>query len=141
MKAANALLSRVHSIPPSEVSALVTKTKPVLAEAIKELHALIKVAEPYPYYKYNAMWTKDLQTLIFCVLMSAWLEKVYAEGEGERGNALLTLEETGAALGVPVNLKTEDKFHLTLEEYLHSIISMVEELVSKGGGKGEGDDG
>lgn len=29
---------------------------------------------------------------------------------------------------VPVNLKDEDKFHLTIEEYLLSLISMVEEL-------------
>lgn len=33
------------------------------------------------------------------------------------------------AVIVPVNLKTEDKFHLTIEEYLHAVISLVEELV------------
>lgn len=33
------------------------------------------------------------------------------------------------AMIVPVNLKTEDKFHLTIEEYLHAVISLVEELV------------
>lgn len=68
------------------------------------------------------------------------------------GNALVTIEEVGERLGgsappspphalafdderlcdtVPVNLKTEDKFHITLEEYLHAIISLVEELVRK----------
>ena len=30
---------------------------------------------------------------------------------------------------VPVNLKEEDAFHLTLEEYLLALISMIEELV------------
>jgi hypothetical protein len=30
---------------------------------------------------------------------------------------------------VPVNLKTEDRFHLTIEEYLHAVISLVDELV------------
>ena len=30
---------------------------------------------------------------------------------------------------MPVNLKTEDAFHLTIEEYLHSLISLIEELV------------
>lgn len=30
---------------------------------------------------------------------------------------------------VPVNLKTEDKFHLTIEEYLHAIVTLVDELV------------
>jgi hypothetical protein len=32
---------------------------------------------------------------------------------------------------VPVNLKERDEFHLTLEEYLQSLISLVEELVRK----------
>lgn len=31
---------------------------------------------------------------------------------------------------VPVNLKEQDAFHLTIEEYLLALISMVEELVS-----------
>lgn len=30
---------------------------------------------------------------------------------------------------VPVNLKEQDVFHLTIEEYLLSLISMAEELV------------
>jgi len=41
----------------------------------------------------------------------------------------LTIEEVGGILGIPVNLKTEDKFHLTIEEYLHAVLSLVEELV------------
>jgi hypothetical protein len=30
---------------------------------------------------------------------------------------------------VPVNLKEQDAFHLTIEEYLLALIGMVEELV------------
>ncbi len=30
---------------------------------------------------------------------------------------------------VPVNLKDRDAFHLTIEEYLHALISLVDELV------------
>ena len=29
---------------------------------------------------------------------------------------------------VPVNLKDEDNFHITIEEYLHALVSMTEEL-------------
>ena len=29
---------------------------------------------------------------------------------------------------VPVNLKDEDAFHLSIEEYLHALISLIEEL-------------
>lgn len=31
---------------------------------------------------------------------------------------------------VPVNLKDKDAFHLTIEEYLQALISLIEELVS-----------
>jgi hypothetical protein len=41
---------------------------------------------------------------------------------------VLTLANSDAP-AVPVNLKTEDKFHLTIEEYLHAVLSLVEELV------------
>ena len=30
---------------------------------------------------------------------------------------------------VPVNLKNQDSFHLTVEEYLLALVSLVEELV------------
>jgi hypothetical protein len=40
--------------------------------------------------------------------------------------AHLDVTNTGA---VPVNLKDRDEFHLSLEEYLQSLISLVEELV------------
>ena len=30
--------------------------------------------------------------------------------------------------GVPVNLKNEDSFHITIEEYLHALVSLTEEL-------------
>ena len=48
---------------------------------------------------------------------------------GQQGR-LLTLEEVGEVLGVPVNLKEKDAFHLTIEEYLHALISLIDELVS-----------
>ncbi|TGZ82191.1 recombination hotspot-binding protein [Ascodesmis nigricans] len=137
VKVANAVLTRVHSVPPSEVPRIVATARPHLSNARKELHALVQLVEAYPYYKYNGLWTRDLQNLTFLVLFATWLERMY-EGDGEEakekkpekehGNALLTLEEAGNELGVPVNLKTEDKFHLTIEEYLHAVITLVEEL-------------
>lgn len=41
---------------------------------------------------------------------------------------LLTIEQVGEKLGVPVNVKNEDLFHLTIEEYLHGLISLIDEL-------------
>lgn len=39
-------------------------------------------------------------------------------------------ETYGISAAVPINLKEQDAFHLTIEEYLLALIAMVEELVS-----------
>lgn len=46
------------------------------------------------------------------------------------GKSLLTIEEMGSHFDIPVNLKDRDEFHLTIEEYLHAVISLTDELVS-----------
>lgn len=42
----------------------------------------------------------------------------------------MTIEDVGSLMKVPVNLKDRDAFHLTIEEYLLALISLLEELVS-----------
>ncbi|KAF8545399.1 putative Translin-1 [Trichophaea hybrida] len=128
LKQISSALSRVHSLAPTEIPRLVAKTKPYFEDARKELHGLIETVKAYPYYKYNGMWTRDLQNLTFLVLFETWLERMYTTDSPQPGNALLTIEEVGERLGVPVNLKTEDQFHITIEEYLHAVITLVEEL-------------
>jgi len=84
------------------------------------------------------------------VLLCGWLGGF---GKGEKGR-LLTIEDVGGimngmllfttgcattsmsgelltdhARAVPVNLKDRDAFHLTIEEYLQALISLLDELV------------
>ena len=51
------------------------------------------------------------------------------EGNPGQVGKLLTIEEVGQILSVPVNLKDRDAFHLTIEEYLQSLITLIDELV------------
>ena len=79
---------------------------------------------------------------MLCGWLGAFPDK---DGKGQAGR-LLTIEEVGGILQgfnfdeefevpalifdtVPVNLKDRDDFHLTIEEYLHSLINLIEELV------------
>lgn len=41
----------------------------------------------------------------------------------------ICFEQTDDFYIVPVNLKDKDAFHLTIEEYLQALISLIEELV------------
>ncbi|KAK5018523.1 Translin-1, partial [Cryomyces antarcticus] len=64
----------------------------------------------------------------FTILLCGWLGGFASEaGEAKQGR-LLTIEEVGEIMKVPVNLKDRDAFHLTIEEYLQSLISLVDEL-------------
>ena len=65
----------------------------------------------------------------FAILLCAWLGGLALDGSPAQQGRLLTLEEVGRVLNVPVNLKDEDLFHLTIEEYLHALISLIDELV------------
>ena len=45
--------------------------------------------------------------------------------------SLLDVASWVSYYAVPVNLKDRDAFHLTIEEYLQSLISLIEELVCR----------
>ncbi|QKX63067.1 uncharacterized protein TRUGW13939_10235 [Talaromyces rugulosus] len=122
-----AILSRAHSTPAKDL-------KPVLDEAAQQILAqkeevsrLSKVANQHPFYKFNNVWSRELQNLVYYIELCAWLGGLSEYKESAK-SSFLTIDEVGKFLDVPVNLKDEDAFHLTIEEYLLALISMVEEL-------------
>ncbi|KAH8695568.1 putative recombination hotspot-binding protein [Talaromyces proteolyticus] len=122
-----AILSRAHSTPAKDL-------KPVLDEAAQQILAqkeevsrLSKVANQHPFYRFNNVWSRELQNLVYYIELCAWLGGL-SEYKQSAKSSFLTIDEVGKFLDVPVNLKDEDAFHLTIEEYLLALISMVEEL-------------
>ncbi|KAG0635593.1 Translin [Tuber brumale] len=120
------ILSRVHIVPPEHVIELTATADEGFKRLRHGIQGLVDIVKDYPYYKYNGIWSRDIQNVAFLVLFRGWLQRSYAPGNAD--NSLLTIEEVGGVLGIPVNLKTEDKFHLTIEEYLHAVLGLVEEL-------------
>ncbi|KAB8247849.1 Translin [Aspergillus flavus] len=126
-RSTTAILSRAHSTPSDQL-------KPVLDEATKEILAqkeqvtrLKALADKHPFYKYNGVWTRELQNLVSSIELCAYLGGL-EEYKSNSAASFLTIEEVGKFLDIPVNLKEQDAFHLTIEEYLLALISMVEEL-------------
>ncbi|KAI5811406.1 Translin [Peziza echinospora] len=117
------ILSRAHSVPSQALPQLISLTTPVFQEQKQTIKELAAVASKYPYYKYNGIWTREIQNASFYVIFAQWLV-----GPDGKSGQLLTIEQVGETLGVPVNIKDKDVFHLTIEEYLQSLISLVEEL-------------
>ncbi|KAL4810334.1 Translin [Aspergillus unguis] len=126
-RSTQAALSRAHSTPAAQLSpVLESSTQEILAQK-EEVARLKAVADKHPFYKYNGVWSRDLQNLVASIELCAWLGGLKEYKSSEEAS-FLTMEEVGGFLEIPVNLKEEDAFHLTLEEYLLALISMIEEL-------------
>ncbi|EER43743.1 recombination hotspot-binding protein [Histoplasma capsulatum H143] len=87
-RSTQAILSRAHSTPADQLT-------PVLDEAATEIRAqkedvarLVSVAAQHPFYKYNHIWSRELQNL-------AGLR----DARAEKANGFMTIEEVGEFLG------------------------------------------
>ncbi|KAF2239298.1 translin [Viridothelium virens] len=128
-KSAQAALSRAHSTPTPEVSSVVVAAESAIRYEIDTIQKLSEAASKHPYYKYNGIWTRNIQDACFTILLCGWLggyQEVFSSSSAS--GQLLTIEQVGQVMKVPVNLKDRDSFHLTIEEYLHALISLIDEL-------------
>ncbi|KAF1821188.1 Translin [Dissoconium aciculare CBS 342.82] len=123
-RATQAILSRAHSTASSDASSVVAAAQASIANEVQSIQRLEELASKYPYYKFNYSWTRHIQDACLSILTCAWL------GGFDKGRTgqLLTIDEVGSIMNVPVNLKDRDAFHLTIEEYLLALISLLDEL-------------
>ncbi|KAF8858957.1 Translin [Acephala macrosclerotiorum] len=124
---AQSILSRAHSIPAANLEPVLQAAEAAIKEEVDSITKLATTTAGSPYYKYNGIWSRDVQNVISTILLCGWLGGVSSQGTPETGR-LLTIEEVGQILNVPVNLKDQDAFHITIEEYLLSLINLIDEL-------------
>ncbi|KAI1439090.1 putative sequence-specific DNA binding protein [Xylaria sp. CBS 124048] len=123
------LLSRIHSTPSSKLSHLLKEVEEAgINPEIEGVGELAQFASKYPYYKYNSKWSRSIQNVVGTILLTAWLGGMGTEPRPGEVGRLLTLEDVGEILRVPVNLKDRDAFHVTIEEYLLALTDISEEL-------------
>lgn len=124
------VLSRAHSTSVSHLAQVLKAAEEPIKKVIDTVSELSQAASKIPYYKFNHIWSRQMQGAAESVLLWAWLGGYqYQQQGGEvRCGRLVTIEEIGDILSIPVNLKDRDEFHLSLEEYLQSLITLVEEL-------------
>ncbi|EED14404.1 recombination hotspot-binding protein (Translin), putative [Talaromyces stipitatus ATCC 10500] len=123
-----AILSRAHSTPSKDLKSVLDDAATQILAQKEDVSRLAEIANKHPFYKYNGVWSRELQNLVYYIELCAWLGGLIEYKNSSSKSSFLTIEEVGNFLDVPVNLKDEDKFHLTIEEYLLALISMVEEL-------------
>ncbi|KAM7191478.1 Translin [Naviculisporaceae sp. PSN 640] len=124
------VLTKIHSTPRSEYPGLLAQVEDGINRQIEAVAKLAETASKHPYYKYNYKWTRMIQDSISTVVLCAWLGGLGGETHQPGGGIgrLLTIDEVGELYKVPVNLKDVDAFHITIEEYLLGLVSIIDEL-------------
>ncbi|KAI1502857.1 putative sequence-specific DNA binding protein [Biscogniauxia marginata] len=123
------LLSRIHSTPSQKLPPLLKQVEETgIKPEIAGVGELAQFTSNYPYYKYNHRWSRSVQNVVATLLLTAWLGGLGTETRAGELGRLLTIEEVGEILKVPVNLKDRDAFHVTIEEYLLALTDITEEL-------------
>lgn len=138
-KKALAHITNAQSLPQAQLdAALQGIVSTQVAEVRGLLQQLGELASRQPYYKFNGLWTRAMQDAVFIVLLVHWHlggggaggaeSEVQAQGQGQR-YVLMPLDAAAASLGtIPPPADGQDVFHLTTEEYLHGMISLLDEL-------------
>ncbi|KAI1081260.1 Translin [Whalleya microplaca] len=123
------ILSRIHSTPSSKLQPLLKQVEDEgIKPEIESVGELAQFTSNYPYYKYNHRWSRSIQSVVTTILLTGWLGGLGTESRPGEIGRLLTIEEVGEILKVPVNLKDRDAFHITIEEYILALTEITEEL-------------
>ncbi|RKP24719.1 hypothetical protein SYNPS1DRAFT_16762, partial [Syncephalis pseudoplumigaleata] len=116
---ANAVLNRVHADPArlaSEVAGQVEKELAVIREHLQRLSSLLP---EHKYHKYADMWNRPVQQACFLAAAIVYLRQAQ----------LVSAEGMAGMLGVPFDMTyAMTSFHVTIEDYLHSLCTLISEL-------------
>ncbi|KAI0031390.1 translin, partial [Vararia minispora EC-137] len=109
-------LNKVHSTPSSQIPALVDSVRPVLASCKSTSEGIATLIPPNQFWRWKEMWTNSLRSAVFSAVFSEFL----------MNGALLSLDAVAEQLGIKEEWK--DRFALSVEDYLHGVITLVNEL-------------
>ncbi|KAI8320728.1 Translin [Martensiomyces pterosporus] len=116
----SAKLAKAHAVPKSQTHEVTSAVKPQFAAIHQNIDQLAQLIKPVTFYKYHDMWTNGIQTACALVIFSVYLDE----------SRLASIDDIKNNLGYRVNSSNEDvaEFVITLEEYLHGVISLFSEL-------------
>ncbi|KAL5604169.1 hypothetical protein BROUX41_002150 [Berkeleyomyces rouxiae] len=122
------VLTRVHSTPRAKYPQLLAQAEAGLQKDIANIKELAELASQHPYYKFNFLWGRTMENVVFAMILTGFLGGVATESSAGELGRILTPEQISEVLQVPYNVKDRDTFHITIEEYLLAITRLTEEL-------------
>ncbi|KIP05378.1 hypothetical protein PHLGIDRAFT_128937 [Phlebiopsis gigantea 11061_1 CR5-6] len=110
------VLNKIHSTPSSQLPPLLNQIKPVLASCKDTNASLANIIPANQFWRWKEMWSISLRNAVFAATLVGYLES----------GILLTLPQVREILGIDASWS--DRYALPAEDYLHGVISLVNEL-------------
>ncbi|TCD66619.1 hypothetical protein EIP91_001129 [Steccherinum ochraceum] len=110
------ILNRIHSTPSDGLPALLTSVQPVLDSCKDVTASLAAIIPPNQFWRWKEMWSISLRNAVFSAALIHYLQH----------GTLLSLSEATDILGI--KSEWQDRFSLPIEDYLHGLITLVNEL-------------
>ncbi|KAH9854662.1 Translin [Lenzites betulinus] len=110
------ILNRIHSTRAEQLPALLGTAQPVLTSCKETTAALADIIPPHQFWKWKDMWSNCLRSAVFSVALVEYLQS----------GALISLPQVAETLGIKP--EWQDRFMLSVEDYLHGVINLVNEL-------------
>ncbi|KAI0785262.1 Translin [Abortiporus biennis] len=110
------LLNKIHSTPSAELPPLLDSVRPILESCGETTAAIAALVPPNQFWRWKEMWSNSLRSAVFAATLMEYLQK----------GTLMTLGQVSDVLGIKP--EWSDRFVLTVEDYLHGLITLVNEL-------------
>ncbi|KAH6912840.1 translin [Coprinopsis sp. MPI-PUGE-AT-0042] len=110
------LLNRSHVTPSEALLSLLDTVRPVLQSCQSVMEGLATLVPPTQFWRWKDMWSHSMKTAVFAAVLTEYLTS----------RKLLTIAEVSTQLGIKD--EWSDRVQLAVEDYLHGLISVVNEL-------------
>ncbi|CCM01867.1 uncharacterized protein FIBRA_03938 [Fibroporia radiculosa] len=110
------MLNKIHSTPAEQIPKLLDSVTPVLESCQETTTALADLIPQNQFWRWKDMWSISLRNAVFSAALVEFL----------RSGSLLSLSQANQILGIKE--EWSDRFTLSAEDYLHGLISVINEL-------------
>ncbi|KAI0822259.1 Translin [Trametes gibbosa] len=110
------ILNRIHSTRTEQMPTLLDIARPVLTSCQETTAALADIIPPHQFWKWKDMWSNSLRSAVFSAALIEYLQS----------GSLVSLPQAAEILGIKTDW--QDRFTLSVEDYLHGVINLVNEL-------------
>ncbi|EJC98116.1 Translin [Fomitiporia mediterranea MF3/22] len=110
------LLNKIHGTPSDAIPSLVDGVRPMFNGCAESIATIAELIPENEYWRWSNMWTNTLRSAVFAVAFVEYLDS---------GNLL---SQSGISEVLGVKEDTNTRMMIQAEDYLHGLISLVNEL-------------